>query len=107
MNVVDHFNDDNDENNFPHKYFLISTQVSRLCKAFGIGSLANIKLSKTQLHKIGESGGFGLSLIGNVLKALAKRVLISLRSTSAASSTDNDENNFPHENVWSWHALTC
>ena len=46
-----------------------------------------MKLSKTQLHKIGQSVGFlgrllepllktGLSLIGNVLKTLAKNVLI-------------------------------
>ena len=46
------------------------------------GSSANIKLSKTQLHKIGQSGGFlgrilgpllktGMPLIKNVLKPLA------------------------------------
>ena len=29
-----------------------------LCKAFANGSSANIKLSKTQLHKLGRSGGF-------------------------------------------------
>ena len=45
----------NDENNFPHYYlFLTNIQVSRLCKAFANGSLANIKLSKTQFHKIGQ-----------------------------------------------------
>ena len=44
-----------------------------------------MKLSKTQFHKIGQSGGFlgpllktGLPLIGNVLKPLAKSVLIPL-----------------------------
>ena len=68
----------NDENNFPHKLLLTNTQVSKLCKVFANNSSANIKLSKTQLHKIGQSGGFlgqllgpllknGLSLIGNVL----------------------------------------
>ena len=52
---------------------------------FEFNTSANIKLSKTQLHKIGQSGGFlgpllktGLPLIGNVLKPLAKRVLILL-----------------------------
>ena len=51
------------------------------------------------MHKIGHSGRFlgrllrpllkiGLPLIGNVLKPLAKSVLISLRSTAAASATD-------------------
>ena len=49
------------------------------------GSSANIKLSKTQFHKTGQSGGFlgrilrsllntGLPLMKNVLKPLAKSV---------------------------------
>ena len=50
--------DANDENNFPHKLLLTNTQVSRLHKVFANNSSANIKLSKTKLHKIGQSGGF-------------------------------------------------
>ena len=49
-NVVD---DSNDKNNFPRKLLLTNAQVSKLCKAFANGSSTNIKLSKTQLHKIG------------------------------------------------------
>ena len=52
------FGDSDDENNFPHKLLLTNTQVSRPCKAFRNNSSANIKLSKTQLHKIGQSRGF-------------------------------------------------
>ena len=48
----------NDENNFPNKLLLTNTQVSKLCKAFANNSSANIELSKTQMHKIGQSGGF-------------------------------------------------
>ena len=48
--------DSNDENNFPHKFLLTNTQVLRLCKAFANNSSANIKLSKTKLDKIGQSG---------------------------------------------------
>ena len=44
--------DSNSENNFPHKLLLTDTKVSKLRKAFANGSSANIKLSKTQLHKI-------------------------------------------------------
>ena len=77
--------DSNDENNFPHKLLLTNTQVSKLCKAFANNSSANIKLSKTQLHKIGQSGGFlgrllgpllntGLPLMKNVFKPQAKSV---------------------------------
>ena len=48
----------NDENNFTQKSLLTNTQVSRIPKAFINNSSANIKLSKTQLPKIGQSGGF-------------------------------------------------
>ena len=50
--------DSNDEINFPHKLSLTNTQVSKLRKAFANCSSVNIKLSKTQMHKIGHSGGF-------------------------------------------------
>ena len=51
LNVV---GDSNDENNFSHKLLLSNTKISRICKAFANNSSANIKLSKTQLHKIGQ-----------------------------------------------------
>ena len=68
----------NDKNNLPRK-LLTNTQVSKLRKDFANNSSANTKLSKTQLHKIVQLGGFlgrifgtflknGLPLIGNVLK---------------------------------------
>ena len=47
-----------DETNFLHRLLLTNTQVLRLRKVFANNSSANIKLSKTQLHKIGQSGGF-------------------------------------------------
>ena len=50
--------DSDDENNFPHKLLLTNTQVSKLCKAFVNNSSANIKLAKTQLHKIGNQEDF-------------------------------------------------
>ena len=46
--------DSNDDINFPHKFLLTNTQVLKLCKAYANGSSANIKLSKTQLHKTGQ-----------------------------------------------------
>ena len=48
--------DSNNENNFPQKLLLTNTQVSKLLKAFEDGSSVNIKLSKPQLHKIGQAG---------------------------------------------------
>ena len=65
---------------------LTNRQVSRLRKVLTNNSPANIKLSKTQLHKTRQRGGFlgrllgpllktGLPLIGNVLKPLALKAL--------------------------------
>ena len=48
----------NEETNFRHKLLLTNAQVLRLGKAFANNSSVNIKLSKTQLYKIGQSGGF-------------------------------------------------
>ena len=70
--------DSNDENNYPHKLLLPNTQISKLHKAFANDSSTNIKLSKTQLHKIGRSGGFLGRLLGPLLKIrlpLIKNVL--------------------------------
>ena len=89
----------NDEYSFLHKLLLNNTQVSKLCKAFANNSSANIKLLKTQLHKLGQSGGFlgrllgpllktGLPLMENGLKILAKSILIPLGLTAVASATD-------------------
>ena len=85
------------ETNFRHKLLLTNTQVLRGCKAFANSSLANIELSKTEWHKIGQSGGFlnrilgpllktGFSLIKNVLKSFPKSLLIPLGLTAAASA---------------------
>ena len=76
-----------------HILLLTNGQVSRLRKAFQNNYSADIKLSKTQLHEIVLSGEFLCrlsepSLIGNVLKRLAKSVLIPLEMTTTASATD-------------------
>ena len=42
--------DSSNENNFPRKLLLTTTQVSKLRKAFVNNYSANIKLSKIQLH---------------------------------------------------------
>ena len=90
---------DNNENNFPHELLLTNRQVSNLRKSFANNSSADIKLSKTQLSKMIQSGGFlsrllgpllktGLPLIKNVIKLLAKSVLIPLGLTVTASAAD-------------------
>ena len=87
------------ETNFPHKLLLTNRQVSNLRKAFANHLSADIKLSKTQLSKMIQSGGFlgrllgpllktRLSLIRDVIKPLAKSILIPLELTAAASAAD-------------------
>ena len=85
--------------NFTLKLLLTNRQVSNLRKVFGNHLPADIKLSKTQLSKMIQSGGFlgrllrpllkpGLPLIKNVIKQLAKIVLTPLGLTAAASAAD-------------------
>ena len=88
--------DSNDANSLPLKFLLTNTQLSRIRKAFANGSSANIKLSKTQLHKVGQLGGrllrpllkTGLTLTKKLLNPLAKCVLILLGSTASSSAAD-------------------
>ena len=88
-----------DEKNFPPKLLLANKQVANLRKAFANHSSTDIKLSKTQLSKMIQLGGFlgrllgpllktGLPLIKNVIKPLAKSVLIPLGLTAVASAAD-------------------
>ena len=87
------------ETNFPHELLLTKRQVANLRKDFANYLSTDIKLSKTQLSKMIQSGGFlgrllgpllktGLPLIKNVIKPLAKSVLIPLGLTAAASAAD-------------------
>ena len=88
-----------DNTNFPHELLLNNRQVANLRKAFAKDTSTDIKLSKTQLSKMIQSGGFvgkllgpllrtGLPLMKNVIKPLAKSVLVPLGLTAAASAAD-------------------
>ena len=88
-----------DKINFPHELLLNNRQVGNLRKAFANYLSTDIKLSKTQLSKMIQSGGFlsrllgpllktGLPLMKNVIKPLAKSVLIPLGLTATASAAD-------------------
>ena len=87
------------ETNFPHKLLLTDRQVLSLRKSFANNSSGDIKLSKTQLSKMTQSGGFlsrllgpllktVLPLIKNVIIPLAKSILIPLGLTATASAAD-------------------
>ena len=97
------------ETNFSHKLILTNRQVVDLHKAFPNHLSTDIKLSKTQLPKMIQPGGFlgrllgpllkaGLPLTKNVIKPLAKSVLIPLGLTVAASAADTGI----HKKSWGW-----
>ena len=77
-----------DGNNFPHKLLLTNRQVANLHKAFADKSSTDIKLSKTQISKMIQSVGFLGRLIKNIIKPLAKSVLIPFGLTAAVSAAD-------------------
>ena len=86
--------------NLPHELLLTTRKKTKIRNAFNNNTSTNIKLSKAQINKIIQSGGFlgkllgpllktGLPLIKNVMKPLAKSVLIPLGLTAAASAADS------------------
>ena len=88
-----------DNANFPHELLLTNRQVANLRKAFAKNTSTDIMLSKTQLSKMIQSGGFlgrllgpllrtGLPLMKSVIKPLTKIVLVPLGLTAAASAAD-------------------
>ena len=85
-----------DETNFPHEFLLTNRQVANLCKSFANYLSPDVKLLKIQLSKMVQSGELlgrflgpllktGLQLMKNIIKPLAKIVLIPLWLTAAAA----------------------
>ena len=105
-------------NNFPHELLLTTRQKTKLRNAFNNNMSTDLKLSKAQISKIIQSGGFVGSLLsklaGLLMKIgipLAKDVLAPLEITAAASAIDagiqkktwfwkHDFNNFKWRNEW-------
>ena len=84
-----------DENDLPHALLLTTRQKMKLRNAFNSNMSTDLKLSKAQISKIIQSGGFlGLllsKLAGPLMKVaipLAKNVLAPLGITAATSAID-------------------
>ena len=84
-----------DRNNLPHELLLTTGQKTKLRNAFNNNMSTDTKLSKAQISKIFQSGGFLASLlskwVGLLMKValpLAKKVLAPLGITAAASAID-------------------
>ena len=85
----------NDNTNFPHELLLTNRQVANICKAFAKNTSTDVKLSKTQLSKMIQSGGFLGNLLGKlagplmkVAMPLAKNALAPLGISAAMSAID-------------------
>ena len=84
-----------DWNDLPHKLLLTTRQKTKLRNAFDNNMSTDLKLSKAQIFKIIQSGGFLGSLLsklaGPLMKVaipLAKNVLAPLGITAATSAID-------------------
>ena len=86
-----------DNINFQHELLLTNRQVANIHKAYANSLSTDIKLSKTQLSRMIQSRRFlgrllgpllkiGLPVMKNVIKPLAKSVLIPLGLTAAAAA---------------------
>ena len=86
-------------NNLPHELLLTTRQTTKLRNAIENNMSTDIKLSKAQISKIIQSGGFlgkllgpllrtGLPLIKNVIKPSAKSVLAPLGLTAPMSAVN-------------------
>ena len=83
------------ENDLPHELLLTTRQKTKLRNAFNNNMSTDLKISKVQMSKIIQSGGFLGSLLsklaGPLMKVaipIAKNVLVSLGITAAASTID-------------------
>ena len=81
--------------NLPHELLLTIRQKTKLINAFENNMSTDIKLSKAQIFKIIQSGGFLGSLLskiaGPLMKVaipLAKNILAPLGITASASAID-------------------
>ena len=82
-------------NDLPHKLWLTTRQKTKLRNAFHNNMSTDLKLSKAQISKMIQSGGFLVSLwskvAGPLMKIaipLVKNVLAPLGITTAASAVD-------------------
>ena len=111
-------------NDLPHQLLLTTRQKTKLRNAFSNNMSTNLKLSKAQISKIIQSGGFLGSLLsklaGPLMKVaipVAKKSFSPIISNSSCSSNlcrnskentrfwNNDFNNFKQRNHW--HNENC
>ena len=95
------------ENNLPHELLPTIRQKTKLKNALNNNMSTNIKLSKAQITKRIQSGGFLRSLLSKladplmkVAIPLAKNILTPLGITAAASAIDAGIQKKKKKNIW-------
>ena len=99
------------ENDLPHELLLKTRQKTKLRNAFTNNMSTDFKLSRAQISKIIQSGGFLGSLlsklVGPLMKVaipLAKNVLASLGIPAVVSATDAGiQKNKKQKKTWFWN----
>ena len=97
-------------NDLRHELLLTTRQKTKLRNAFNKNMSTDLKLSKTQIYKIIQSGGLLGSLLsklaGPLMKVaipLAKNVLAPLGTTAAASAIDAEiQKKKKKKKTWLW-----
>ena len=95
------------ENNLPHELILTTRQTTKVRNAIESNMSTDIKLSKTQISKIIQSGGFLGSLLSKIASPLIKvAVSIAKKYFSSIGNTSccfiNRWSN-SKENTWFWN----
>ena len=72
------FKKDLEDEEFPNESFLTTRQMTKIRNVFAKNMSTDIKLSKSQISKIIESGGSFGSWIGNLGKKAPTNIIISL-----------------------------
>ena len=94
-------------NDLPHELLLTTRQKTKLRNAFNNNMSTDLKVSRAQISKIIQSGGFLRSLLSRLADQLmkvaipvAKNVLAPLEITVAASAIDAGIQK--KKNTWFW-----
>ena len=75
-------------NNLPHELLMTTRQETKLRNAFENNMPTDVKLPKSQISEIIQSGGFLGSLLSKIAGPLARNILTPLGITAAAFAID-------------------
>ena len=81
-------------NNLPHELLLTTRQKAKIRNAFNNNMSTNLKLSKAQINKIIQSGGFLSKLLGSLLKTglpLIKNLIINKKGVTKTIENETKE----------------